>query len=148
MSATFLVDDHLLLRVLLGEEPADLRPDGAALATTGLWYHRLCRALTDRTVVGTMSRTLGDIGDRTASATIDAIIELPGSIELVSLRSLGWPMAELLVAGAQLNLMSLEVIAAAEHLDATICLAEADDNRPLRDAARRRAVSVRTIGVL
>jgi len=49
---TVLLDDHLLLRVLLGNEPASLRPRGAALATTGLWYHRLCRALTNEFVVG------------------------------------------------------------------------------------------------
>jgi hypothetical protein len=29
---TLLLDDHLLLRVLLDDEPASLRPDGDALA--------------------------------------------------------------------------------------------------------------------
>ncbi|MGH9185382.1 MAG: hypothetical protein ACRD0U_06160, partial [Acidimicrobiales bacterium] len=73
------------------------------------------------------------------------VIELPGSIGLASLRSLGWPMGQLVSGGVRLNLMSLEALAAAEHLDAEICLAEADHNPPLRDAAEKRGVRVRLI---
>jgi len=61
VSTELLVDDHLLLRVLLDDEPPDLRPKPAGLHTTGLWYHRLCRALADRTVVGALSRSLGGV---------------------------------------------------------------------------------------
>ena len=48
----FVVDDHLLLRILLDDEPQGLRPGGGRLFTTGLWYHRLCRSVGDRSVVG------------------------------------------------------------------------------------------------
>ncbi|MDE0133656.1 MAG: hypothetical protein OXM54_02345 [Acidimicrobiaceae bacterium] len=54
MSNDVLVDDHILLKLLLGEEPRELRPRGGIVATTGLWYHRLCRALADQAVVGSM----------------------------------------------------------------------------------------------
>lgn len=144
MSAV-LLDDHLLLRVLLDDEPSSLRPVGAALATTGLWYHRLCRALTDNTVIGSMSRRLGNIDDAVAADVLSAAVDFPGSIELVSLRALGWPMGNLVHVGARLNLLSLEALAAARHLSAEICLAAADDNAPLRASANDFGVGVRTV---
>ena len=142
---TLLVEDHVLLGVLLDDEPTSLRPRGSALATTGLWYHRLCRALADQGVVGSMSRRLGTVDDTVAAEVINAVIDLPDNIELVSLRTLGWPMGELVHAGARLNLLSLEALAAARHLSADVCLAAADENAPLRAAAESFGVSVGTI---
>lgn len=141
-----LVDDHLLLRLLLGDEPSTLRPRGAAIATTGLWYHRLCRALANEKVVGSLSRQLGLVDDAVASAVLGAVIDLPETIELISLRTLGWPMGELVHAGARVNLLSLEALAAARQLSAEVCLAEADDNAPLRSAAAAFGVPVRIVG--
>ena len=145
MNNTILIDDHLLLRVILGDEPTGLRPNGAAIATTGLWYHRLCRALSDRAILGSMSRRLGDLDTATAGAAIAAVITLPDTIELLSLRNLAWPMAELVHAGARLNLLSLEALAAAKYLGAEICLAKLDDNEPLRSMAGIHGVRIRTI---
>jgi hypothetical protein len=143
--STLLLDDHLLLRVLLDDEPPTLRPNGAAIATTGLWYHRLCRALANDTVVGSLSRRLGAVDEAVADDVLGAVVELPDTIDLVSLRSIGWPMAELVHGGAGLNLLSLEALAAAQHLSAEVCLAEADDNDPLRRAASNFDVGVRTV---
>lgn len=143
--STVLVDDHLLLRVLLADEPPSLRTAGAALATTGLWYHRLCRALGDDAVVGSLSRRLGAVDEAIASDVLGAVAVLPDEVELVSLRDLAWDMAALLHEGTRLNLLGLEALAAARHLAAEICLAGVDDNPPLRAAARARAVEVRII---
>ena len=140
-----LIDDHLLLRLLLDDEPPDLRWPGTAIATTGLWYHRLCRALADQAVVGSMSRRLGAVANDVAAAALASVIEPPETVELVSLRTLGWPMAELVHAGARLNLLSLEALAAARQLAAEICLAEEDDNDPLRAAASVFDVTVRSV---
>ncbi len=63
---------------------------------------------------------------------------------MVSLRRLGWPMAEVLSGGLRLNLLSLEAIAAAQAIDADICLAPADRNEMLVDAARTLGLTVRT----
>jgi len=142
---TLLLDDHLLLRVLLDDEPASLRPDGAALATTGLWYHRLCRALSNSAVVGSMSRQLGGLDPSVARAVVGSVIELPETIELVSLRTLGWPMGQLITAGVRLNLLSLEALASAQHLGAEICLAEQDANEPLALAAHASGVPLRIV---
>jgi hypothetical protein len=143
--STVLVDDHLLLRVLLGDEPSSLRSSGTAIATTGLWYHRLCRALSDDAVVGSMSRRLGSVGEESASSVLAAVVELPEAIDLVSMRMLGWDMAELVHGGARLNLLSLEALAAARHLSAEVCLAPADHNAPLRAAASELGVAVRMV---
>lgn len=140
-----VIDDHLVLQVLLGDEPRELRPRGGAVFTTGLWYHRLCRALADQTVTGTMSRMLGGLDDRAAAKVVRRVVDLPESIGLVSLHTLGWPMGQLVAAGHRLNLLSLEALAAAEHLGAEICLAAVDHNPPLRDAAAERGLAVRLI---
>lgn len=140
-----VVDDHLLLRLLLDDEPAGLRPRGAALATTGLWYHRLCRAVSDTSVVGALSRSLGSADPAMGAAALGAIITLPDHVELVSLRELAWPMARLLEDGVRLNLLALEALATAEHLDAALCLASVDDNPSLREAATARGVAVRLL---
>ena len=145
MTETVLVDDHILLSVLLDEEPEGLRPMGSAIATTGLWYHRLCRALINQTVVGSLSRRLGGIEAEVATDVIASVIELPPTIELVSLRELGWPMGELTSREIRLNLLSLEALAAARHLGAEICLAASDDNKPLMNVAHRLAIPVRRI---
>ena len=141
----FLIDDHLLLRILLHDEPPELRPRGGRVSTTGLWYHRLARALTIPSVTGALSRSLGGAGPELGSAALRAVTVLPDAIGLTSLRDLAWPMAQLLGAGVRLNLLSLEALAAAEVLGGEICLAQADENPPLMSAAGQRGVPVRLV---
>lgn len=141
-----IVDDHLLLRILLDEEPRELRLPGARVYTTGLWYHRLCRAVSNPSVTGVMSRSLGRAVPDVAASAVRSITSLPESVGLVSLRELAWPMARLLDGGVRLNLMSLEALASAEHLGAEICLAAVDENPQLIDAAAERGVNARLIG--
>ena len=92
-----------------------------------------------------MSRRLGAINETVAADVLGAVAELPDDIELVSLRSLGWPMAHLVHDRARLDLLGLEALAAAHHLGADICLAEVDDNAPLRTAAHDFDVRVLTV---
>jgi len=96
-------------------------------------------------VVGSISRQLGSVNDEVAAGVLVAVLDLPDTIEMISLRTLGWPMGELVHAGARLNLLSLEALTAARHLSAELCLAEADDNIPLQAAAVDFAVDVRII---
>lgn len=140
-----IVDDHLLLRILLDDEPQELRPEGGQVYSTGLWYHRLCRSMGDRSVTGVFSRSLGRLDLPVAVAAIERVIRLPDSIGLLSLRALAWPMARLIDQGIRLNLMSLEALAAAEHLQAELCLGAADENPPLLAAAQVRSIAVRLL---
>ncbi len=142
-----VVDDHLLLQVLLGDEPADLRPPGARIVTTGLWYHRLCRAVAQDAVTGSMTRMLGRAQPSVAAAAVRDVTTLPDHIGLLSLRDLSWPMARLVAGGTRLNLLSLEALAAAGHLGAELCLAPTDENRPLLHAAAASGVPSRLVAV-
>lgn len=56
-------------------------------------------------------------------------------------------MVSLIAGGVRLNLLSLEALAAAAVLDAEICMAEADKNPSLLDAAEQRGVSVRLVTI-
>lgn len=125
--------------------PASLRPRGAQLATTGLWYHRMCRAVSDDKVIGSMSRRLGAVDDAVAADVLSASSTFPTTSHWYSLRTVGWPMGELVHVGARLNLLSLEALAAARHLSAEICLAAGDDIAPLRATAKTFQVSIRTV---
>lgn len=140
MAGVTIVDDHLLLAMLLEEDPAGLRRQGDAIFVTGLWYHRLCQALSSSEVVGALSRRVAGRGPEIAARVIGALVELPDEVGLVSLRSLGWPMAVLLADGLRCNLLGLEAIAAAEHLDARICLSPVDVNPPLVRAASDQGI--------
>lgn len=140
-----IVDDHLLLQILLGEEPPDLRTPGARVFTTGLWYHRLCRAVSSQVVTGAMSRRLGRAGPDVAASATRAITALPETIGLLSLRDLAWPMAQLLVEGVRVNLLSLEALAAADHHGAELCLATAEENPQLLASASARGTPARLI---
>jgi hypothetical protein len=141
-----VIDDHLLLQVLLNQEPLELRQPGAQVFTTGLWYHRLCRAVSSQEVTGALSRTLGSADATVAASAVRAITTLPESIGLLSLRELAWPMARLIDAGVRLNLMSLEALAAVEQQGAELCLATTDENPPLLAAAAARGAQARLVG--
>ena len=143
-----VVDDHLLLQILLDEEPRELRAPGARIFTTGLWYHRLCRAVSGRAVTGAMSKRLGRADPRLAAAAVRAITTLPETVGLISLRDLSWPMAQLLEEGVRLNLLSLEALAAAERRRCELCLAAADENPQLLAAAAARGVPARLVGLV
>jgi len=140
-----LVDDHLLLRVLLGDEPTDLRVSGSRIYTTGLWYHRLCRAIARPDVVRAFTRLLGGVESSVASSAIRSVAMLPEPIGLTSMRDIAWEMANVLKQHPMLNLLSLEALAAAEHLEAELCLSERDLNPPLLSAATARGVSFRLL---
>ena len=140
-----VIDDHLLLDILLNQEPPDLRRPGGRVFTTGLWYHRLCRALGNHAVTGSLSRSLGKVDPVVGTMAVRAAAALPETIGLLSLRELAWPMARLLDDGVRLNLMSLEALAAVEQQGAELCLAAVDENPQLLAAAAFRGRPVRLI---
>lgn len=142
-----IVDDHLLISILLGDEPPDLRTSGAQIFTTGLWYHRLCRAVSNPAVTGALSRRLLRAEPAVAASAARATTALPETIGLLSLRDLAWPMAQLLNDGVRLNLLSLEAMAAADRHGAELCLATTDENPQLLSAAASRGISTRLIDI-
>ena len=119
---TLLVDDQLLSVVLRGDElPAPLGSD-VTVATTGYWYVRLYQAVlgaADRP--GTLSGAFAALPSGRREQALAAVLELPEEIELVSLRELG-PLIGQLRARHRLNILSVEALAAAVYLKATVGL--------------------------
>lgn len=117
---TLLVDDQLLSIVLRGERlPGHL---DQPISTTGYWYVRLCQAAlsaTDRP--GVLSGPFTALPTDRREQALAAILDLPEEIGLVSLRELGPVIAQLRVRH-QLNILSIEAVAAAVHLSATVAL--------------------------
>ena len=141
-----LIDDHLLLSLLL-ERPTRAFDRVCAkkrIFTTGIWYHRMCRALEASHVSGALSARFGAAEPAIAGRAIAAAMELPSTIGLVSLRDLSWPMAELLTS-CSANLMTLEALAAARYLEAPVLVAKRNDGPQFRAHAKRLSISVRSI---
>jgi predicted nucleic acid-binding protein len=96
-----------------------------------------------------MSRRLGGVEDAVAESVLGAVIELPDTIQILSLRTLSWPMGQLIGSGLRLNHLSLEALAVSIAVDTFIDRAFADrilafDSDAARHygtlmAARRRA---------
>ncbi len=126
-----LVDDYTLGRVLRGDLPHELDPE-ETIYTTGCWYLRLCQAVLGRhQVVGQLSRPFRDLPDELRDRALGLVVELPVTIGLISLRDLA-PCIPRLRHDHLLNLLSIEALAAATTLDATVVLSTAS---PMLEAA-------------
>ncbi len=136
---TLLLDDQLLGVVLRGDAlPAPLGSD-PTIATTGYWYVRLCQAVlgvADRP--GTPSGPFMALPSGRREQALAAALELPEEIGLVSLRELG-PVIGRLRARHQLNILSVEALAAALYLNATVALSVSSPR--FEDALRTEGVS-------
>jgi hypothetical protein len=115
-----LIDDQALSAVLRQKTPRTLR--GREIATTGYWYVRLCQAaLGSSGHAGVLSGPFAQLSPSQRERAVDLLLELPDEIQLLSLRSLGPGIARLRSAH-QLNIMSIEVVAAAKALGAEVFL--------------------------
>jgi hypothetical protein len=135
-----VVDDHLLRDLLVGRRSLDLdgvAPDG--IATTGLWLFRLCSSFADPTVAGKLSAPVAALPDDLQAAFLGQLVTLPDDVEVVSLRQLAWPMAEIRArhraAGRGLSTAMAEALAAAHELDAGIAVSRHDVGPNLQAAA-------------
>ena len=135
-----LVDDQLLSTILRGGRRPRPR---AEVYTTGLWYVRLCQAVlaaTERT--GTLSKPFHSLPTARREHAMQALLELPDNIGLLSLRDLA-PRIGQLRARHDLNLLSVEALAAALHLDATVFLSTTSPRLEAALAAEGISVTVR-----
>lgn len=117
---TQLVDDRILASLLQGADPP--QPQGRVY-TTGCWYIRLCQAVlgaSQRTgaLSGLLAKQSAGLRDR----AVAKLLELPEEIAMESLRTLG-PLIGRLRCRHDLNLLSVEALAAAVHLQADVFLA-------------------------
>jgi len=144
--ASVVVDDHILRDLLTGERPADL--DGLApegVATTGLWLFRLCSSLADPIVSGKLSAPVAALPTDVQARFRSQLMALPGDIEVLPMRELSWPMAELQTrhreAGRPMSAAMVEALAAARRMDAGIAVSKHDIGSNLRASARADGVA-------
>lgn len=136
-----IIDDQLLGAVLRGRTPPRR---GADVFTTGYWYVRLCQAvLASNRHSGTLSAPFAALPSPTRDRAIQALLELPNQIGLVSLRELA-PVIGQLRNRHDLNILGMEVLAAAVHLEADVYLSAASPR--LQDALMRESRRVQIIG--
>lgn len=104
------------------------------VATTGLYYFRLCQAvLGSKAVDGVLSGSFNALTTDLKEQALLALIELPDEVHLVSFRDLVPEMGRLRTRH-DLNLLGMEVLAAALHLDAEVVLSASS---PRLEAALR-----------
>lgn len=135
-----LIDDQLLGSVLRGSPPP--RP-GASIHTTGCFYVRLCQAvLASSTAAGVLSAPFASLPDDLHDRAVRSLLELPDEIGLVSLRELA-PVIGRLRARHKLNILGMEVLAAAVYLQADVYLSASSPR--LEKSIRREAITVEIV---
>ncbi len=111
-----IVDDQQLGMALRD----GLLPGAGELFTTGLWYVRLCQAALGASGrPGVLSSPFAALPANARDRAIEALLELPDGIGLVSLRDLA-PVIGRLRQRHQLNILGMEALAAAVHLEAAV----------------------------
>jgi hypothetical protein len=148
--AGIVIDDHLLRDVLVGDREPDLDGLGSGgIATTGLWLFRLCSSLAAPEVVGKLSAPIAALPEELQAAFRAQLTALPADIEVLSLRTLAWSMAELQHRhrgeGRTLSAAMVEALAAAHQLSAGLAVSRHDVGPNLRAAAEADNIAFHTL---
>jgi hypothetical protein len=131
---TVILDDHLLRDWMVGPDTALRRAvGGEGLATTNLWYARLCKSAA-RASTGALVGKL-DISER--RALVAALVGLPEEFTIAPMRYLAWRMGTLDAEETGLSTLAAEVVAAAESLPARVLASSRDDSPGIQRACGR-----------
>ena len=124
-----IIDDHLLRDVLAGpDEALAAALDGSGVATTNLWYARLCKTAARQTG-GALLRGWNEAERR---ALIAGLVALPDEVQIAPMQELAWTMGELVAAHDGLSTLGAEAAAAALASDARILVSARDDGPGIR----------------
>lgn len=137
-----VLDDHLLRDLLADNESTGLAQILAdhEPATTNLYLVRLCRSV----VSGAGGALTGSWPASARRELGRRLVALPDDIAVVPMRTIAFRMAELANAH-RLSSLSAEAMAAAEHLNAPLCVWTGDDGPRLRSAMGAVGSDYRTI---
>ena len=137
-----VLDDHLLRDLLADNASTGLAQilAGHEAATTNLYLVRLCRS-----AVTAAGGALTGAWPASARRELGRrLVALPGDIAVVPMRTIAFRMAELADVH-RLSTLSAEAVAAAEHLNAPLCVWARDEGPRLRAAASSIGVEYRAI---
>ena len=137
-----VLDDHLLRDLLADDIGPDLRRllERHEAATTNLFLYRLSRSV----VSAAGGALTGSWEPEHRQALGRRLLTLGDSVEVVPMRLLAYRMAEI-ADDHPVSTLGAEAVAAAEHLDAPLCVWVGDDGPGIRSAADVLDVSYRTI---
>jgi hypothetical protein len=126
-----ILDDHLLRDLLADNVPPELDAILAEHepATTNHYMYRLCESV----VSAAGGALTGAWSAEHRRALGSRLVALPADVEVVPMRTLAYRMAEL--AGVyRVSTLGAEAVAAAENLDAPLCVWSGDDGPKIRGA--------------
>lgn len=137
-----ILDDHLLRDLLAGDPSPELSDvlDQHEPATTNLYLYRLAKS-----VVSARGGALtGGWSAEQRRALGANLLALPDRVEVVPLRTLAYRMAEI-ASNHRVSTLGAESVAAAEHLDAPLCVWSGDDGPGIRAAMTVLGLDYQTI---
>ena len=139
---TVILDDHLLRDWMARSDRVLQRSvRGEKLATTNLWYARLCKSAA-RAGTGAL---VGDLNLTERQALVAALVRLPADFSVVPMRELAWRMGILSSEQSGLSTLGAEVVAAAEALDARVLASSRDDSPGVRRCCQRLSIPYATL---
>jgi hypothetical protein len=139
---TVLLDDHLLRDWMVGpDRPLRSAVHREPVATTNLWYTRLCKSAAKAAAGARLSQ----LGDSERRALIAAVVKLPEGIAVVPLRDLAWRMGVLMNEGLGLSTLGAEAVAAAEALGARVLVSSRDDGPGIRHSCGQLRIPYKTV---
>lgn len=126
-----ILDDHLLRDLLADDRSDELSQvlEDHDPATTNLYLLRLCRSVVSARG-GALTGSWPEARRRALGAQL---LTLPDRIEVLPMRALAYRMAEIADAH-RVSSLGAEAAAAAERLDAPLCVWEGDDGPTIRAA--------------
>lgn len=137
-----ILDDHLLRDLLADDAPAGLVDVLSAYepATTNLYLYRLSKSVAS----ARGGALTGGWSTEHRRALGAKLLALPDHIDVVPLRTIAFRMAEI-AATHRVSTLGAESVAAAEHLDAPLCVWSGDDGPGIRAAMTELGLEYRTI---
>ena len=137
-----LLDDHLLRDLLgrdVGSDLADLLSEHEP-ATTNLYLYRLCKSAVSArggALTGAWpAERRRELGRR--------LLAVPNTVRVVPMQLLAYRMAEIADTN-RVSTLGAEAAAAAEHLDAPLCVWAGDDGPAIRTAVTTIGAEYRVI---
>ena len=125
---TVLLDDHLLRDWMARRDgPLVDAVGGDDVATTNLWYARLCKSAARAT-----GGSLASWDDDERRALIGGLIALGDDITVAPMRDLAWHMGVLVADHRGLSTLGAEAVAAAVALESRILVSARDDGPGVR----------------
>jgi hypothetical protein len=139
---TVLLDDHLLRDWMARRDEALVEAvSGDVVATTNLWYARLCKSAAR----ATNGALLAGWSDAERRALVAGLVALPDDVAVIPMRALAWRMGELIADHQGLSTLGAEAVAAAAAMSCRVLVSERDDGPGVRACCEALHIPYETV---